>query len=481
MPDTGPQLPTRRDASPWTWRKAGDETGPTKTEIDLPPVPGTGAPEGRPAAHLGLRADGQFAGLAHLERIAAEQAMHKDTSAPLPYTGPVTGDNLVALGRMEEIATGPMAAVVTAPFRVGDSGVMRLPRITVLIPAHNEAATIAQTIRSLRTQTMPVASITVVCDNCTDDTAGVAAAEGAEVMTTEGNTARKAGALNQALAAVLPRLGNNDYLLAMDADSALCPGWLEAAARVLALDRRVGAVCGAFLGEPGGGIVGQIQRNEYYRYARIINRRWQALVLSGTGSLFRVRALQEIARERGSRLPGVPGQYYSHASITEDDEITLAMKTLGWKCLCPSGCETLTEVMPTWTALWTQRMRWQKGTLGDLSAYGLTSVTRSYWLRQAGLYGGFAVSFACLVIMIAALATAPGISIAWTAAILSVTFVERTWTVRRGGWGAILLAAVIVPEAFYALWQGWLFFCAARLAIQRKEISWGHLQRGVES
>jgi cellulose synthase/poly-beta-1,6-N-acetylglucosamine synthase-like glycosyltransferase len=264
----------------------------------------------------------------HLRRIAAEQAAMY-TGEPLPYTGPATQDDLVALGRMEKIATGPLAAAVTAPFRIDDHTVMRLPRITVLIPAHNEAATIAQTIRSLRGQTLPVASITVVCDNCTDDTAAVAAAEGVQVMTTHLNTARKAGALNQALARVLSRLGDDDYLLAMDADSSLCPGWLEIAARVLALDGRVGAVCGAFLGEPGGGVVGQIQRNEYYRYARIVNRRWQALVLSGTGSLFRARALREIGRERGSRLPGIPGQYYRHASITEDDEITLAMKTIG--------------------------------------------------------------------------------------------------------------------------------------------------------
>jgi hypothetical protein len=126
-------------------------------------------------------------------------------------------------------------------------------------------------------------------------------------------------------------------------------------------------------------------------------------------------------------------------------------------------------------------MRWQKGTLGDLSAYGFTRVTRSYWLRQAGLYGGFAVSFACLGIMIFALTTSPGISVAWTAGILSVTAVERTVTVRRGGWPAMLLALVILPEAFYALWQGWMFFCAAYAAIQRKEISWGHLNRGAET
>jgi hypothetical protein len=162
----------------------------------------------------------------------------------------------------------------------------------------------------------------------------------------------------------------------------------------------VGAVCGVFLGEPGGGLVGQLQRNEYFRYARLIKRRWQALVLSGTGTLFRVPVLKQIARERGNRLPGTRGQIYNQASITEDDEVTLAVKTLGWKCLCPPECETTTEVMPTWKALWTQRIRWQKGTLGDLRAYGLGRVTRSYWARQTGLYGGFAVSFVCLGIML---------------------------------------------------------------------------------
>ena len=126
-------------------------------------------------AYPGPSADEQHSGLTHLRRIAAEQmAMYSE--APLPYTGPATGDDLAALGRMERIATGPMAAAITASFRIDDQTVIRLPRITVLIPAHNEAATIAQTIRSLFGQTLPVASITVVCDNCTDDTAAVAAA-----------------------------------------------------------------------------------------------------------------------------------------------------------------------------------------------------------------------------------------------------------------------------------------------------------------
>jgi len=351
------------------------------------------------------------------------------------------------------------------------------PRITVLIPAHNEAATIAATINSLRAQSLPPDSVTVVCDNCDDDTELIARRMGVGVFVTTGNRARKAGALNQALARILRYLDESDYLLAMDADSSLSPRWLETAVKVLRTDRRVGAICGVFLGEPGNGLIGQVQRNEYQRYARIIRRRWQALVLSGTGTLFRVRVLREIASQRGRSLPGIPGRCYSEASITEDDEITLAVKTLGWRCLCPAGCETVTEVMPTWRALWKQRMRWQKGTLSDLSSYGMTRVTGWYWLRQAGLYGGFALSFAVLLVMLAATAVHPGVSIPWAAAILGFTAIERTWTVRRAGWRGMLCALILIPEMFYAFWQAWLFAAAARAAIARREIEWGHLLR----
>jgi biofilm PGA synthesis N-glycosyltransferase PgaC len=380
----------------------------------------------------------------------------------------------VLRGMVQEQEGDARRADLPSPSAAPDSGP---PRITVLIPAHNEAATIAQTIRSLRQQSIPVASITVVCDNCTDDTAQIAEALGVHVMVTTGNTARKAGALNQALERVLPTLNWDDLVLTMDADSALSQRWLELASRTLRLDPMVGAVCGAFLGEPGAGIIGQLQRNEYFRYARIIQRRWQALVLSGTGTLFRVPVLRQVARERGLSLPGTTGQWYSHASITEDDEMTLAVKALGWKCLTVAQCETTTEVMPTVGALWTQRMRWQKGTLGDLHAYGLTKMTLSYWLRQVGLYGGFAVSYACLFILIGAVIVFPQFSVAWTGGVLSISVIERTWTVRRAGWRGMLLAALIVPEGIYSLWQGWLFFAAAVASLQRREIAWGHLAR----
>jgi glycosyltransferase involved in cell wall biosynthesis len=53
--------------------------------------------------------------------------------------------------------------------------------ITVLIPAHNEGAGIKLTIEDIKQQLRPHDRLVVVVDNCTDETAAVAAASGAEV------------------------------------------------------------------------------------------------------------------------------------------------------------------------------------------------------------------------------------------------------------------------------------------------------------
>jgi poly-beta-1,6-N-acetyl-D-glucosamine synthase len=348
-------------------------------------------------------------------------------------------------------------------------------QLIAVLPAHNEAGSITQTVWSLQTQTRPPDRIIVVCDNCTDETADLALLAGAEVMTTIGNTHKKAGALNQALARLLPYMPDTDQVLVMDADSSLNSEWLEEAARALDRRRSAGAVCGVFLGEPGAGVVGQIQRNEYIRYARQVARRRQVPVLSGTGTLFRVSSLRQIAAERGTRLPGIAGEFYSSQSITEDDEITLAMKTLGHRCVAVEGCETTTEVMPTLRDLWKQRLRWQKGALSDLRGYGLSAVTSVYWLRQATIYFGLFASITCWAIMGSAFTSHPGFDVAWTAAILGINFAERLWTVRKAGRAGMLVSALMVPEFAYDAWRMGVFLRAIWDEIRRHEIAWGHL------
>jgi len=359
---------------------------------------------------------------------------------------------------------------------------MRRPgQVTAVIPAHNEEMPIGDTIRSLARQSLRPARVVVICDNCTDDTAGAAAAAGASVLTTMNNDARKAGALNQAFASLLPILGEEDLVLVMDADSRISGRWIEYASGILRDNPRVGGVSGVFLGEPGGGFVGQLQRNEYFRYSREVFRRRQAPVLSGTGTLFRVPALLLVGRERGWSLPGDPGDYYDSHSMTEDNEMTLAMKTLGFRCVAGAGCETTTEVMPTWKALFRQRLRWQKGALSDLRNYGFSRATLPYWAKQFAMYGMFLLSIACWVIMGLAMIQHPGFNVAWTAGILSVNFVERLWTVRRASLAGKILSMLTVPEMIYDVFRMVVYFRAFADAVTNRDVDWGHLNRSVQS
>jgi cellulose synthase/poly-beta-1,6-N-acetylglucosamine synthase-like glycosyltransferase len=346
----------------------------------------------------------------------------------------------------------------------------------VVIPAHNEAASIAATLLSLRRQTRPPDEVLVVCDNCTDDTGGIAAGCGARVFVTARNSARKAGALNQALRQVLPALDGNDLVLLMDADSQLSTEWIERAIAALHAESRLGGVCGTYLGAEGKGVLGQLQRNEFVRASRLVPRRAGLWVLSGTGTMFRARVLREVARERGRRLPGLPGEYYHSASITEDYEITLAVKTLGWRCVAAEGCTASTEIMPTWRALFRQRLRWQSGTLTALRDYGLTRVTAGDWARQVFFYLRYFSQMACLGIIAFSTARHPGLSMpAWAAVMLSVIYLERVITVREAGLKGIFLAGLLIPEWCYGMFDGLYLIRALVNEFTKQDLAWGHL------
>ena len=371
------------------------------------------------------------------------------------------------------------------------------PRIVALLPAHDEEASLPAALASLRAQTRPPDHVVVVADGCTDATAAVAAALGAEVVVTVANTARKAGALNQALGLLLPTppavasvssvssvqparlpvLADDDLLLVLDADSAIVPGFLAAAAAELA-DPGTGAVGGIFEGRPGGGLPGALQRNEYARYAREIARRdGRARVLTGTATVFRVETLRAVAAARGTGLPGRPGDVYDSRALTEDNEITLAILTLGLRARSPRACAVLTEVMPTWRDLWHQRLRWQRGALANLRDYGLTRVTVPYALRQAGMYAGIAAVALFLLAMasFAALGELGPPRGGWLA-VTAVLVVERIWTVRRRGLRGMLLAAPVVVEFAYDLVQQAVFLAAAAAVLRGRDATWHHLR-----
>ncbi|WP_301173960.1 glycosyltransferase [Actinomadura geliboluensis] len=346
-------------------------------------------------------------------------------------------------------------------------------RVTVLIPAHNEAKQITETIASLRRQERPPDHIIVIADNCTDATAAFAQLCGVEIVGTRGNKHKKAGALNQVLDQLLPIFGPEDAIMVMDADSALDPGFIRHGIDYLA-DGRYAAVGGTFTGKPGGGAVGMFQRNEYARYARDVRRlQGKALVLTGTATIFRATTLQEVvAARRSERLPGLP-HVYDVRVLTEDNELTLAILHLGFRILCPPECTLTTEVMPTWRELAQQRLRWKRGALENLLDYGWTPITRPYWGRQLLSLIGILVITAYLSSLAYSAIWLGGIQISPIWAGVTVIFmVERVVTVRQRGKVQMALAGTIVVEMIFDVFLQIVQARAFWQAAWRKERKW---------
>lgn len=136
---------------------------------------------------------------------------------------------IVALAAAVPLAIFTLEVTIGLPnaWRTEATGVSA--RVAVLIPAHDEAAGIAPTIVALRDVAGPDVRILVVADNCSDDTAAVARAAGAEVIERHDATARGKG---YALAFGRDHLAvgteRPDVVIVLDADCRLAPGSVEA-------------------------------------------------------------------------------------------------------------------------------------------------------------------------------------------------------------------------------------------------------------
>ena len=135
--------------------------------------------------------------------------------------------------------------------------------VVALIPACNEEVHLPTTLAALYGQTMPPDAVWVIADNCTDRTADIARAAGANVYTTVDNRYRKAGGLNQMLARLLPTMGPLNAVLVMDADTIMVSDFIERAAAELQALPDLDAVGGVFQGDSSPGLLAQLQRNEY--------------------------------------------------------------------------------------------------------------------------------------------------------------------------------------------------------------------------
>ncbi|TLP77466.1 glycosyltransferase [Nesterenkonia sphaerica] len=311
--------------------------------------------------------------------------------------------------------------------------------ITAVIPAHNEADALPTTIASLRRQTTAPQGILVVSDNSTDDTVAVARQCGVAVMETMGNTARKAGALNQALAT----LNRTGLVLIMDADTELVPTWIDTALGALE-NPKVGAAGAVFRGHRPTSYLEVCQYLEWSRYGEEARRKGKTFVLSGTAALIRWEALEDVRR--------VTGRWYSEDSITEDMEITLALKSAGWELRSPAGCTAVTEMMPTVKMLFLQRRRWNLGALQNVSSYWGNPVVRPYVRQQIMLALSVVLLWGLIVFTLIGLALYGAVTPQpfWVG-VGAIFVAERVLTIWDEPLRYRLFAALVLPELTYAV------------------------------
>jgi len=110
------------------------------------------------------------------------------------------------------------------------------PRTAIVVPAHDEAAVIAQTLAELPGSESSV-RVVVVADNCTDDTAGIAGSAGAHVVV-RNDAERRGKGFALAAAREFLRADPPDVVVVLDADCRIDLASLEALSTAAFCSRR---------------------------------------------------------------------------------------------------------------------------------------------------------------------------------------------------------------------------------------------------
>ncbi|HEU4587261.1 MAG TPA: glycosyltransferase [Gemmatimonadales bacterium] len=132
----------------------------------------------------------------------------------------------------------------------------RLLRISVIIPARNEAQHIGAVVASVLRQQPAGAELEVIVvdDGSTDSTAATARGAGAQVLELGGSDGNPAAARNRGAAAA-----RGDLLVFLDSDCTPDPGWLDA---LVAAHQRGAVIVGGALDLPAG--LSASARCDYY-------------------------------------------------------------------------------------------------------------------------------------------------------------------------------------------------------------------------
>ncbi|SRR6266568_46567 len=221
--------------------------------------------------------------------------------------------------------------------------------VSVIVPAFNESANIAATVRSLVACEYPWVEVIVVDDGSTDGTAEIVARlrlPGVHVIRQE--NAGKPAALNTGI-----RYARGDILVLVDGDTVFERDALAELVQPL-LDPAVGAVSGNTKVANRGGLLGRWQHLEYVMGFNLDRRMFDLArampTVPGAIGAFRRAAVQDVG--------GVSAQ-----TLAEDTDLTMAVIRAGWRVVYNPDAIAWTEAPSALRQLWRQRYRWCYGTM----------------------------------------------------------------------------------------------------------------------
>ena len=254
-----------------------------------------------------------------------------------------------------------------------------LPDVSVVIPAYNEAAGIAATVRSMAASLYRGRiEIIVVDDGSSDDTAAIARNLAIPyVRVIRQPNSGKPGALSRGIAAA-----RSDILVLVDGDTVFQPdtlGLLIAPLRA----RDIGAVSGNTKVANRRGFLGGWQHLEYVMGFNLDRRLFDLLgtipTVPGAIGAFRRAAL--------AAAGGITSD-----TLAEDTDLTMALCRSPWRVVYAPEAIAWTEAPSSLRQLWRQRYRWSYGTMQAMWKHRHAVIEAG----QSGRFGRYCLTYLAL-------------------------------------------------------------------------------------
>jgi cellulose synthase/poly-beta-1,6-N-acetylglucosamine synthase-like glycosyltransferase len=380
---------------------------------------------------------------------------------------------------------GAVAAILTLPGSVELlmltlAGILR-PRVRqtaqsgrlavgIVVPAHNESENIARAVRSLLKAERSGIGLTVVvvADNCSDNTAEVAAQAGARVLVRFNDRERGKGyALDYAFKTLIQEAF--DAFIVVDADSEVSGNFLTAIGDAFR-GGAAAAQCRYIVRNRGDSVRTRLMNVALFGFnvLRPRGRDWLGLSSGIYGNGFALSA---------NTLRRVP---YTAASVVEDLEYHLALVRAGLRVQFVDSAAVYGDMPAAGAGVKTQRARWEGGRF-RMMAEKIPALTAEILRGRLRLAEPaldlllLPLAFHVSLLLMALLAPTPLREIALAG--LSVVVLHLFAAILVGG-GTMKDVAVLAAAPFYIVWK--ILLIPKLFATSRSGAAWVRTERAKE-